>query len=110
MVDCFFCLHLGMLNNSKNKEMNTDISYEMFSKQGNKACSSLVKKAIRKIKGKNKVEPLQILDLLKTGMRKIEKKHEEIFDSEPPYHITRLVNKAISENGYSWEIDDYDLY
>ena len=90
--------------------MNTEIDYEMYSKQGNKACSCLVKKAIRKINGKAKVYPPEIIDLLNSGMKKIEKKHEEIFDSEPPYHIARVVNKAIANNGYSWEIDDYDLH
>ena len=85
------------------------ISFEMFTKAGDKACASLVNKAIRKLNGKAKVTQSEIVVLLQKGMNKISLTHREVGDSEPPYHVARLVNKEISKCGYNWEIDCYDI-
>lgn len=85
------------------------VGFEMFSKAGNKACSSLVKKVCKKICGKAKVNAEQITDILKKGVEKISAKHEEVQDSEPPYHISFYVNKCLEEQGYSFEVDSYDI-
>jgi len=83
--------------------------YEMFTKAGNKACESLVKKVIRKIKGQKKVSRELITEMCKIGCKKIEEKFEEVYDSEPPYHIAYCVNKALENEGYYFRVDSYDF-
>ena len=85
-------------------------NYEMFTQAGNKACEGLVKRTERKINGKQRVTQEEITDYLQEGIKKIAGKHEEIYDSEPPYHIAFYVNKALKEAGYSFEIDSYDIF
>lgn len=84
--------------------------YEMFTKAGNKACESLVKKVIRKIKSQQKMTHELILKLCQTGCKKIEEKYPEVYDSEPVFHIATCVNRALKSEGYSFKVDSYDLY
>ena len=93
----------------KAKADSKGVGFEMFSKQGDKACAGLVKKVIRKICGKGKVTQEQLNELLKTGIKKISEKHDEVYDSEPPYHISFYVNKCLESEGYSFKVDSYDI-
>lgn len=85
-------------------------NYEMFTKAGNKACESLVKKVIRKIQSQQKMTAELITEMCKTGCKKIEEKYPEVYDSEPVYHIATCVNKALQSEGYNFKVDSYDLY
>lgn len=84
--------------------------YQMFSKAGNKACESLVKKVIRKIKSQQKMTYELILEMCKTGCIKIAEKYPEVYDSEPVYHISVCVNKALMLEGYNFKVDSYDFH
>ena len=83
--------------------------YEMYSKAGNKACHSLVQKVIKKIEGQKRVTKDEVTQMIKNGIKKIEEKYEEVTDSEPSYHISYLVNRALQKNGYSFETSRYEF-
>ena len=88
-------------------------NFEMFTKQGNAKCKGIVKKALRKIYGKNhlKHEPFEAyVKSLIDDVSKIESKdggdvYGEIWDSEPPYHIQHYINRALKEQEYSFTIE-----
>lgn len=83
--------------------------YEMFSPAGDKACHSLVTKVVKKINGKTKVGKDEITSMVTEGVKKIALKHPEVNDTEPEWHVTERVNKALRENGYGFEVSRWDL-
>jgi hypothetical protein len=85
------------------------VNFEMFSTAGNKACAGLVKKITRKICGNKKLSLEELTEYIKSGMKKISKKHGEVYDSEPPYHIAWYTNKCLEAEGYSFKVDSYDI-
>ena len=84
-------------------------NYEMFSEEGNQACQALVDKATAFIKSDKKVTPPELRKMISDGMKEIEKDHSEVWDSEPPYHICRILNDVLGQEGYQPILDEYDL-
>ena len=72
----------------------------MFSLRGEKACQKLVDSITKKIQGTKRVTGAEIEKLVDDGMNKIAVKHGEVWDTEPRYHITRAVDKALADAGY----------
>ena len=91
------------------KEKKVIPSYEMFSKQGDKMCHSLVMKIEKKVKGKYRVTKEEVLKMISEGMEKISKKHSEVNDTEPEYHICSRVNEICKEVGYDFDISRYEI-
>ena len=85
------------------------MKFAMFSTAGDKACESLTKAAIRKIKGKQKVTKESLEEFLRAKIAKVSEKHSEVYDSEPPMMIAFRVNDALEEAGYSFEVDRYKI-
>ncbi len=83
--------------------------FEMFSKAGNNACRSLVKKAIKKITGTKRITEDTFTEYIRDLVSKVADKHAEIEDTEPTYHIAELINNSLSEAGYSFSISRYNL-
>jgi hypothetical protein len=85
--------------------------FEMFTKTGNKKAQAITRRLIKKIFGKKKVTREEIIDLAGKLIAKayLNKKTSEILDSEPPYHISHYVRKALDIAGYNYEINSYDI-
>ena len=79
--------------------------YEMFSTAGERACQSLVNKITKKIMSPRRVTPLEVLDLIEAGMKKIAVKHGEVYDTEPRAHIAHQVRRALRDAGYGFYSD-----
>jgi hypothetical protein len=84
-------------------------SFEMFSKAGDKSCKSLVKKVFRRIGGKYRMTQDDVTVMITEECKKIQKKHPEVYDTEPGCHIQELVNKKLQEIGYCFEVSRYDF-
>lgn len=83
--------------------------FEMFSKKGNNACRSLVKKVFKKIEGKTRVTEESVTEIISEGCKKIFTTHPEVYDTEPGYHIQYLVNSKLEEIGYSFQVSRYEF-
>lgn len=83
-------------------------SYEMFSKAGDRACHSLVKKLTKKINGKLKVTKDELDEVISKEVDKIAQKHGEVHDTEPVGNIAYQLNKVLKENGYGFELSRFD--
>ena len=83
-------------------------SYEMFSKAGDRACHSLVKKVVKKINGRFKVSKGELDEIVAEGLKVIADKHGEVNDTEPEGHIANRINEALKDNGYGFELSRYD--
>jgi hypothetical protein len=84
-------------------------SFEMFSKSGDRACKTLVKKVFKKIEGKYRITQDDITQMIVEGCKKIYQKHPEVHDTEPGWHIQELVNKKLQEIGYCFVVSRYDF-
>jgi hypothetical protein len=84
-------------------------NFEMFSPDGNKACQSLVKKLFKKIEGKTRLTEEDVYKHIRDGIEEVAEKHEEVYDTEPGWHIQELVNKKLAEVGYGYTVSRYDF-
>jgi hypothetical protein len=78
--------------------------FEMFSTSGNNACRSIVKKAINKISGTKRITEEEITQYCTTLINKVAEKHGEVKDTEPSWHIAKLIDKSLEEVGYKFSI------
>lgn len=85
------------------------IGFEMFTNAGDKKCKAITKKALKKVFGKARVTQDQLEELVKAELKKAEVKYPEIYDSEPPYHISYYINKGLDKVGYGFKVDSYNF-
>lgn len=78
-------------------------SFEMFSKRGDNACKTGVKKIFKKIEGKRRLTQEVICAYVLKVINEINEKYGEVYDTEPRNHILDFTNMALKENGYSFE-------
>ena len=83
--------------------------FEMFTKAGNNACKSVVKKVTNKITGPKRITEDEITTYCKNLIKKVSEKHGEIYDTEPSYYIAQFINKSLDEVGYDFELSRYDF-
>lgn len=84
-----------------------NVNYEMFSPAGERACQSLVNKVSKKILGPSRLTKDDVQKLYDDGREKISEKHEEVYDTEPRWNISREINKALREAGYGFRINGW---
>jgi len=80
-------------------------SFEMFTKSGNEACKKAVARVFKKIYGTKRVTLEEIETLSKKAYLSVLKKHDEVMDTEPRGHFRRLINNALKDVGYSFELE-----
>lgn len=83
--------------------------FEMFSKEGEEACRSIVKKMFRKLNGKYRLTREDIIDICSTEIKKVSKKFPEVYDTEPTMHIADLVKAMSDVVGYNHDITRWDI-
>jgi len=81
--------------------------FEMFTTSGNNACKSLVERIGKKIMGKTRVTSDEVVKMVEEGRKKISKKHGEVYDTEPRYHIARNVSKFLKAAEYGFQLDGF---
>lgn len=81
--------------------------FEMFSPAGNRACQAAVNSISKTILGPRRIKPEGLASAFEEALKRISVKHSEVHDSEPPYHMSHLINRALEKAGYSFRIDGY---
>jgi hypothetical protein len=85
--------------------MKDNYCFEMFSKAGETACRNGVKKIYKKIEGPKRITQYEIESfVIDNVMNIIKKKHGEVWDTEPYWHIRNLTNQKLREVGYGFTI------
>jgi len=83
--------------------MNIDTkNFEMFTKEGNNAIRTRLQKLLHNIETKSGhlITPLVIKQEYEKILEAVAVKHEEVYDTEPSYHIRFLIKKCLNENFY----------
>lgn len=83
--------------------------FEMFSPAGERACNSLLQRVFKRIEGPKRVMKEEIEQMLSTGLKLIEQKHPEVYDTEPHSHFAEFTSKKLEELGYGFEISRWDI-
>lgn len=85
--------------------MTENYCFEMYTKAGELACRNGMKKIYKKIEGTKRITQYEIETfVIDTVMANIKKKHREVWDTEPYWHICNLTNKKLEEVGYGFTI------
>jgi hypothetical protein len=85
--------------------MKENYQFEMYSKAGELACRNGIKKIYKKIEGSKRITQYEIeCFVVDNVMASINKKHGEVWDTEPYWHIRNLTNKKLIEVGYGFTI------
>jgi hypothetical protein len=80
-------------------------NFEMYTPKGDKACEKALNKILTAIKGPKFLEEGKLTKLVETELDKVAKKHPEVHDTEPRWHIYSAVTKALQERGYGYDFD-----
>lgn len=86
------------------KRLESYGSFEMYTKRGDNACKTGVKKIFKKIEGKQRLTELEIGQYFSNVIEDIAKKHKEVWDTEPYWHIRNFTNIALKEIGYNFTV------
>lgn len=84
--------------------------FEMFTPEGNQAVGEAVARIFKKLELKTRYTKNQVFDLILAETGKVQKKHPEVNDSEPEYHIVKLVREKCQEIGYNYEFERFDVF
>jgi hypothetical protein len=77
--------------------------FEMYTKSGNTAIRSQLKKVLHMIETQCKITPDKIDLLIDQMLKKIQVKHPEVNDTEPHWHIRWHVAKCLDDNFYNYQ-------
>ena len=77
----------------------------MYTTAGDMACQRLVNALVKRINGNKFLSEQELDALLMNRLEAVKKKHGEVTDTEPRYHIRKAVNRALKAKGYAYEID-----
>lgn len=80
--------------------------FAMYSSAGNAAVRRMVESVEKKMKA-GTVSRSKVCELLRNGMKRIEKKHDEVYDTEVRSCIAGHFDKMFKSEGYQ-EISIYD--
>jgi hypothetical protein len=81
-----------------------DYDFEMFSKEGEDAVREHLRKIIQWIESTpRKITPELIDEKINLMMEKVSKEHEEVYDTEPAYHIRWHIAKCLDDNFYNYQ-------
>ena len=85
--------------------------FQMFTETGNKKVRSITKAAVKKIHSKKRITEEELYDYVGKKVMKasLNEKYGEILDSEPPGSICYWINHALSNVGYKFELNRWDL-
>lgn len=81
------------------------LNFEMFTESGNEACRKAVARVFKKIYGTKRVTAEEIEALSKKVFLSVAKKHGEVRDTEPRGYFRELINNALKDVGYSFELE-----
>lgn len=81
------------------------IDYEMFSEAGNIACRAMVEETTKRILSKERLTSKEVQEMYENGMSKINREHNEVWDTEPRGHIAHNISQALKQAGYAFRIN-----
>jgi hypothetical protein len=85
--------------------MNKTLDFEMFTKAGNTKCTKVYEKLKAKIHSSKFFTEDEFNTLYEKEINSIRIRFSEFNDTEPRYYMRKLINRALQERGYSYQIN-----
>ena len=85
--------------------MTNTIDFEMFTDSGNKKCTMVYYKLVKKINGSKFFTEDEFNKLYEKEINTIRVRFSEFDDTEPRYHMRNRINRTLQYRGYSYQIN-----
>lgn len=85
------------------------IDFEMFTDEGNEACTAAYQNIKNVIFGDKFVSENELKKLVKEQIDQVESAYPEVHDTEPEWYFVDRINKCLETKGYNYKINRGDL-
>ena len=85
------------------------VEFEMFTEEGNEACTQAFKNIYDVIFGDKFVSESELKKLIAEQIVQVASVHPEVHDTEPEWHFVDRINSSLKTRGYNYEINRGDL-
>ena len=79
--------------------------FEMFSDEGNQMCAQAFNDVKTVILGEKFITEYELETLVENKIKEISKTYQEVYDTEPRWHLERRINEVLKERGYGYSLD-----
>ena len=86
------------------------MNFEMFTNEGNEACTQTLQNINGVIFGDKFVPEKELKAVVKAEIKQVAMVHGEVNDTEPEWHFVDRINMALEIRGYSYRVTRNDLY
>jgi hypothetical protein len=84
------------------------IEFEMFTDEGNQACTEAFENIKALINGDKFTSEAELKEFAKKQIDQVASIYEEVHDTEPEYHFENRINKALKAKGYAYRVNRYN--
>ena len=85
------------------------VEFEMFTEEGNEACTQAFKNIYDVIFGDRFVSESELKNIIAEQIAQVASVHPEVHDTEPEWHFVDRINSSLKTRGYNYEINRGDL-
>ena len=85
------------------------VYFEMFTDEGNEACTQAYQNIYNTIWGDKFVSESELKKLIKEQIAQVDAIHPEVHDTEPEWHFVDRINGCLETKGYNYKINRGDL-
>ena len=85
------------------------VYFEMFTEEGNEACTQAYQNIYNTIWGDKFVTEGELKKLIKEQIAQVDAAHPEVHDTEPEWHFVDRINMALNTKGYNYKVNRNDL-
>jgi hypothetical protein len=85
------------------------VDFEMFTDEGNEACTQALINIDKVIFGDKFVSEAELKKIVKEQIAQVAEDHKEVHDTEPKWHLVDRINMGLEARGYSYRVGRGDL-
>jgi len=85
------------------------VEFEMFTEEGNEACTQAFKNIYDVIFGDRFVSESELKNIIAEQIAQVALVHPEVHDTEPEWHFVDRINGCLETKGYNYKINRGDL-
>jgi len=85
------------------------VEFEMFTEEGNEACTHAYQNIKDVIFGDKFVSESELKNIIAEQIAHVALVHPEVHDTEPEWHFVDRINSSLKARGYNYEINRGDL-
>lgn len=85
------------------------VEFEMFTEEGNEACTQAYQNIKDVIFGDRFVSESELKNIIAEQIAQVDAIHPEVHDTEPEWHFVDRINKCLETKGYNYKINRGDL-